>query len=204
MDLTEFDLKKIKVEMPELPEAKRQRFKKEFYLKDNQAEILIDDKKFADYFEKAATKLILSIKRENSVQILYNYLASDLKGLMKEMNFTIEEIKIAPENFTELIVLIVKGELSSRLAKEILKEMAINGQAPVQIMKEKGLTQIFDEEALRKTAIEVITENPKAVEDYKKGKESAMQFLIGRAMGRLKGRGNPDILKKLLRDCLSK
>ena len=202
IDLTEFDLKKIKSKTPELPEAKRQRLKKEFSLKDNQAKILVDDKNFVDYFEKVAAKLISSVGDENSIQVLYNYLASDLKGLIKEMDFAIEEIKIAPENFAELIVLVVKGELSSRLAKDILREMTETGLAPRQIIKEKNLTQISDNDIIKQAIQVAIKDNPKAIEDYKKGKENALQFLIGQAMAKLKGRGNPEILRKILKETI--
>ena len=202
MDSAEFDLKKLKSETPELPKAKRQRFKKEFFLKDNQAEILVNDKNFANYFEKAAAKLISSGGGENSVQILYNCLTSDLKGLMREMNFTIEEIKIAPENSADLTTLIISGGISSSSAKDILREMAETGLNPRQIIEEKNLTQISDDDIIKQTIQVVIKNNPKAIEDYKKGKENALQFLIGQAMAKLKGRGNPEILRKILKETI--
>ena len=202
MDSAEFDLKKLKSETPELPKAKRQRFKKEFFLKDNQAEILVNDKNFANYFEKAAAKLISSGGGENSVQILYNCLTSDLKGLMREMNFTIEEIKIAPENSADLTTLIISGGISSSSAKYILREMAETGLNPRQIIEEKNLTQISDDDIIKQTIQVVIKDNPKAIEDYKKGKENALQFLIGQAMAKLKGRGNPEILRKILKETI--
>ena len=202
MDSAEFDLKKLKSETLELPKAKRQRFKKEFFLKDNQAEILVNDKNFANYFEKAAAKLISSGGGENSVQILYNCLTSDLKGLMREMNFTIEEIKIAPENSADLTTLIISGGISSSSAKYILREMAETGLNPRQIIEEKNLTQISDDDIIKQTIQVVIKNNPKAIEDYKKGKENALQFLIGQAMAKLKGRGNPEILRKILKETI--
>ena len=202
MDSAEFDSKKLKSETPELPKAKRQRFKKEFFLKDNQAEILVNDKNFANYFEKAAAKLISSGGGENSVQTLYNCLTSDLKGLMRKMNFTIEEIKIAPENSADLTTLIISGGISSSSAKDILREMAETGLAPRQIIKEKNLTQISDDDIIKQTIQVVIKDNPKAIEDYKKGKENALQFLIGQAMAKLKGRGNPEILRKILKETI--
>ncbi len=202
MDSAEFDLKKLKSETPELPKAKRQRFKKEFFLKDNQAEILVNDKNFANYFEKAAAKLISSGGGENSVQTLYNCLTSDLKGLMREMNFTIEEIKIAPENSADLTTLIISGGISSSSAKYILREMAETGLNPRQIIEEKNLTQISDDDIIKQTIQVVIKDNPKAIEDYKKGKENALQFLIGQAMAKLKGRGNPEILRKILKETI--
>ena len=200
-----FDLEKLKIEIPELPEAKRERFIKEYNLEPQQAEILISDRHLAEYFEESVSELTEEIGDKNrNIQLLFNYLSSDIKGLMNEQKVGIKELNITPENFSDLIVLISKSEISSRSAKDILREMFLTGFDPRQIIEQKGLKQISDEESLKKIIEEIIKENPKAIEDYKKGKENALQFLIGCAMAKLKGKGNPDILRKLFVDYLSK
>jgi aspartyl-tRNA(Asn)/glutamyl-tRNA(Gln) amidotransferase subunit B len=196
------DLERLKIEIPELPVQKRLRFAKEYNLTPNQAEILTEDRILAQYFEEAASEL----KSESPLadyHLLFNYLISDLKGLMAEQKISVKELNITPENFADLIVLLGKGELSSRLAKDILKEMFLSGRDPGQIIKEKGLKQISDEEIIKKTIEEIIAENLKAVEDYKKGKETALHFLIGKTMAKLKGQGKPEIIEKLLKETLT-
>ncbi|MDP3014840.1 MAG: Asp-tRNA(Asn)/Glu-tRNA(Gln) amidotransferase subunit GatB [bacterium] len=206
-----FDLEKLKAEIPELPAQKRRRILAEFILKPEQAEILVEDRSAAQYFEEAASELIAELRGtdaekrgQEAINTLYNYLTSDIKGLMNEQKIAIKELNISPENFADLMVLIIKNEISSRSAKDILKEMFLTGLDPKQIIQEKGLKQISDEEVIKKAIQEVVDENPKAIEDYKKGKETALQFLIGQAMAKLKGQANPDILRQLFSDYLSK
>ncbi len=208
LDLTKFDLEKLKAEIPELPAKKRERFMKEFELTPEQAEILTNEPRLAEYFEKSVSEFFSEIPEDGDknkrVKILFNYLTSDFKGLMNEMGQDIGDIKIIPENFADLIVLIVKGEISSRLAKDILREMAASGLDPRRIIAEKGLAQISDNETILRAIEETIKANPKAAEDYKKGKGAAFQFLIGQTMARLKGQANLELLKKLLAESLSK
>ncbi|MEK7168352.1 MAG: Asp-tRNA(Asn)/Glu-tRNA(Gln) amidotransferase subunit GatB, partial [Patescibacteria group bacterium] len=199
----DFDIEKLKISIPELPAQKRSRFAEEYGLLSNQMEILIEDRGLAKYFEESASELKSELPTTN-YQLLFNYLSSDLKGLINEQKITIKESNITPENFADLMVLIIKNEISSRSAKDILKEMFLTGLDPRRIIEEKGLKQVSDEKVIKKTIQEVVNENPKALEDYKKGKETALQFLIGKAMAKLKGQANPDILRRLFSDYLSK
>lgn len=97
-----------------------------------------------------------------------------------------------------------KGEISSRVAKDVLREMFETGADPSNIIEEKDLGQVFDEGEIEKVVKKIIEENKKAVEDYKKGKETVVKFLIGQAMAELRGRGNPELLEKLFREHLPK
>lgn len=205
LDLTspagEFNLEELKISVPELPAEKRIRFSQEYGLSPNQAEILVEDRGLARYFEESASELRTKLPVPD-YQLLLNYFSSDVRGLMNEQKISVEELNITPENFADLIVLLSKGEVSSRLAKDVLKEMFSSGLDPRQIIQEKGLKHISDEEVLKRMIEEIIKENPKAVEDYKKGKENALQFLIGQAMARIKGQANPDTLRKLVLEFL--
>ena len=199
LDLTKFNLEKLKVSIPELPAQKRARFIKEYGLLANQTEILIEDRGLAQYFEESASELRTKLPIPD-YQLLFNYFSSDTRGLMNEQKITVRELNITPENFADLIVLLSKGEISSRSAKDILKEMFLTGLDPRQIIRDKGLTKLSDNTIIEQIVGETIKENPKAVEDYKKGKENALQFLIGQAMAKSKGRGNPEIFRKLFKD----
>jgi aspartyl-tRNA(Asn)/glutamyl-tRNA(Gln) amidotransferase subunit B len=100
----------------------------------------------------------------------------------------------------DLVILITKGNLSSRMAKDILTEMYEKGLDPRNIINEKGITQVTDERTIAKAIKEVLAENLKAVEDYKKGKGNALQFLFGKVMIKLEGQGNPEAIKKSLEE----
>ncbi len=202
MDISKFDLGGLRAEIPELPQQKRERFIKEYGLKSDQIEIFIQDHDLANYFEESVSELGEELgganKKGEAINTLFNYLTSDIKGLTNELEIGINLLNIAPENFADLIVLIIKGEISSRIAKDLIREMHKSGVDPRQIIKEKVWNQVFDEAEIEKIIQEVINENPSAVEDYKKGKQNIIQFLIGKAMAKLKGRGNPEKLKELL------
>ncbi len=203
LDLTSSDwnLEKLKIEIPELPQQKRERFIKEYNLSKEQADILTEDFAMADYFEKAASELKAQLPGAD-YRLLYNYLISDIKGLTKEVKSDIDEIRILPEQFAHLISLIIKNNLSSRAAKDILKEMFERGVDPENILKEKSLDQKIDEELLNKTIEDIIKENSKAVADYQKGQENALQFLTGQAMAKLKGRADPEKLREVFKNKL--
>jgi len=201
LDLTKFNLEELKISVPELPVQKRARFEKEYGLLANQTEILIEDRGLAQYFEESASELRTKLPIPD-YQLLLNYFSSDMRGLMNEQKITVRELNITPENFADLIVLLSKGEISSRLAKDILKEMFLTGLDPKQIIQQKGLTQISDDAIIERIIEEITRENPKAVEDYKKGQKNALQFLIGQAMKKLKGRADPKILKEAMENNL--
>ncbi|MDO8466888.1 MAG: Asp-tRNA(Asn)/Glu-tRNA(Gln) amidotransferase subunit GatB [bacterium] len=206
LDLAGFDLKKLKLEVPELPHAKRLRFTKEYGLLPEQAEALIQNREAAQFFEETVSE----IREEDEsgalekIKLAFNYLTSDLWGLIMDKGLTFSELKIDAENFADLIVLISKKEISSRGAKDILVKMMETGLDPREIMKKEGLAQVSDEGALQPIVDKIIAENPKAIEDYRKGKMAAVQFLVGRAMGALKGSGNPEVLRKIFEETLKK
>ena len=172
------------VKLPELPQQKRERFKKEYELKDEQIEILVRNKKLADYFEAVGRAT------SDKIQLAANYLITDLAG----------DLTITTENFAKLINMIAKGEITSRVAKDVLQEMKKKGGSPSVIIDKKGLRQISDELSINKLADKIIKENSRAAEDYRSGKENALQFLVGLGMKETKGSINPDILKKMLKN----
>ena len=197
------DTEAIKLSVPELPQAKRERFVKEFGLREDQIEVLVGDRYVAEYFEEASSELSTMEKQtDKSVQLLVNYLTSDVVGLLNSAGQKVKDLKISPENFAELTILIEKGEISSRVAKDVLREMFKTGADPSNIIEEKDLGQISDEGEITDVVEEVIKENEKAVADYKKGKETVIKFLVGQAMAKLRGRGDPSRLEELLKDNL--
>jgi aspartyl-tRNA(Asn)/glutamyl-tRNA(Gln) amidotransferase subunit B len=201
----------IQAEIPELPQQRRERFLKEYQLSEKEIEIFVQNKKLGEYFEKVISELREWIKETKMkekvgkkeflklVNLATNYLISDLLGLLKKAGISEEKFLITPENFAELISLIYEEKISSRVAKEVLQEMFATGADPSQIIEEKGLWQISEEKELEKVVKKIISENKKAVEDFKKGKEKSFQFLIGQIMKETKGKANPQMINKILK-----
>ena len=119
--------------------------------------------------------------------------------LLVENKTPIAETLITPENFAELLTYLLEGKISSRVAKDVLREMFSTGVDPSAIIEEKALWQISDTKLLGDTSEAIIHENPKAVRDYRAGKHGSLQFLVGRVMKRLRG-ANPDAVRKLLEE----
>ena len=197
LDLKNWDIEDMRRHLPELPNAKRERLAEEYGLNPQQIEILIEDRNLAEYFEEAASELKTKLPVE-SYQLLVNYLASDLKGLMQERETSFENLKINPEEFAHLIALVAEGKLSSRLAKDLLIKMFDTGEDPETLMRSEGISLISDGEELAGIVRGIIEKNPKAASDYKKGKSEALQFLIGQAMAKTKGQANPDKLREII------
>jgi aspartyl-tRNA(Asn)/glutamyl-tRNA(Gln) amidotransferase subunit B len=192
-----FDIQKIKDELPELPEAKRHRFVQEFGLPQAQAETLTIDKEFAEYFEEAASEL-KALSPQADFQTLANYLASDFRGLMKNAGIELNAVKIPPEHIAHLVALISDGKLTSRLAKNVLGKMFQTGEDPENLIKSEGIELMRGVDELGKIADEVIAGNAKSVTDFKKGKQNALQFLVGQMMAKTKGKAEPNIARQLL------
>jgi len=185
-----FDLSKMKKELPELPEAKRARYKKDFGIKDEDIEVFINDRKLGAWFEDIAKILA----NKDKVKTASNYITSDLIGLRKLRN----EMRLpSVKNFAELINLVIENKISSRAAKNILAMIVKNDESPIKIATEKNLLQSSDEGALKKIAQKIIDANPKVAADYKGGKEQALMSLVGQIMKETKGSANPEVAKKV-------
>ena len=204
----EEDIQNIQSQIPELPEAKRVRFQYEYGLKGSDIEVFVQNKDLSEYFEQVVSEFRewLESKSKKDIgekeykelsQVASNYIISDLLGLLNGKSVEDETFLISPENFAEFISLLYRKEITSRMAKIILKEMFEKGADPSEVIKEKKLTKMEDEGELTKIIDEVISKNLKAVEDLKNGKENSLQFLIGQAMGATEGKANPEILKQL-------
>jgi len=187
-EIKDFNLETLKASLPELPNDKRNRYKKDFGIKDGDIEIYVQDLEKGTYFEK-----VVSVLGDTKlVNLASNYLLTDMSSL-----------SVDPMNFAKLINMINAGELSSRGAKDTLKIMLSKDGDPKKIAEENNLIQSSDSEHLYEIAKKIISENPKAVEEYKKGKEASMQFLVGQGMKETKGSANPEVLKASLLRALS-
>lgn len=191
-----FDVESLKNSLPELPRAKRERFATDFGIKTEDIETFINDPALSSWFESVAQ--ILADKEK--IRTATNYITSDLLGLMKKTGAEL----LSAGNFAELIEMVAQNKVSSRGAKDLLAMIVVNDISPKKLAEEQGFIQTHDTEAIKKIAQTVIDENPTVVSEYKAGKVSSIQFLIGQAMKASKGSANPALLKTILEELLTK
>ena len=181
--------------IPELPVSKRQRFVNEYTISDYDAGILTDDKPLADYFEEC---IGLS---QDSPKELSNWIINDVLRELNERKTNVQDFIVSPKMLVDLVK--IKPAIGSSIAKDVFVEMINTGKTAPSIVKEKSLTQMGDVSELNDIVAKVIDENPKAAEDYGKGKKSALTFLIGQTMKVTKGKANPKILTEIFKEKLS-
>ena len=194
--LTEvFDIEQLKKELPELPVQKRERYQKDYGIKPEDIESYVTDHELGMWFEQISDFL----KTSEKIKVASNYITSDFLGLKKNN----AEIKMPQaKNFSELIMLVTDGKISSRAAKDILAMIVIEDASPLKIAEEKDLLQKNDEGALKEIAQKIIDANGKVVESYKSGKENALMSLVGQIMKETKGSANPAVAQKILKELL--
>ncbi len=185
-------LERIRAGMPELPPAKRRRFIEEYRLREYDAQVLTLSRATSDYFEKVVTA-------GGDARLAANWVMGELMALLKAAGRDIAESPVGPGQLGELVALIARGEISGKLAKEILAKMAAGGESPRAIIEREGLKQISDAGELARLIDEVIAANPRQVEQYQGGKGGVLGFLVGQVMKATKGQANPQMVNELLK-----
>ena len=185
----------IEKTLPELPDAKQDRFEKEYTLPQYDANVLTRSRDVADYFEEAA-------KNAKNPKAVSNWVMSDILRIVNEQNITPAQCKITPSMLSEMIGMIDDGAISGKIAKTVMEEMAASGKSPKEIVKEKGLTQITDTSAIEAEIEKIVTANPGQVADYKAGKDKVVGWFVGQVMKATRGKANPGIVNKLLKEKL--
>ncbi len=189
-------LGEIRAAMPELPAARRARFRGDYGLREYDAVVLTASRAIADYYEEAALEA-------GDAKIAANWVMGDLAGLLKAEGRDIESSPIPPKQLGELVGMVVRGELTGKLGKDVLAKMFSSGDSAATIVEREGLKTIGDSGALEKIVDEVLAANPKQVEQYKAGKTGLMGFLVGQAMKASRGQANPAALNELLKSRLN-
>lgn len=185
----------VKEKQPEMRTEKLERYKKEFLIPEYDARILTASKRMADLFEETAA----ICQKPKKVS---NWLMVETMRLMKEHELEAEDLKFSPENLAKLVNLTEEGIINSTVAKEIFEEIFKYDIDPILYAEEKGLKTINDEAALRVVVEEVIKNNKQSAADYRNGKEKAIGFLVGQTMKAMKGKAEPGIVQKLLKELL--
>ena len=188
-------LDEIRAKQPEFREAKMARYKEEFDIPEYDIGIITDSKHMADLFEETTA----ICKQPKKVS---NWLMGETLRLLKEKSMDPEDIVFSPENLAKLIALVDSKAINSSVAKEVFEVMFDKNIDPEKYVEEKGLKTVNDEGALRKTIEDVIAANPQSVNDYHNGKDKAIGFLVGQTMKAMKGKADPGMVNKILKELL--
>ncbi len=184
---------RVRADLPELPEARRRRYIEGFGLPEHDAGLVTATRPMAEFFEE-------TVRLFPRPKIVSNWLVGDVAAYLNAAGLEIEEVPMTPAQLSELLQLVDSGTLSGRSAKEVLEEVLKTGRPAGEIVRERGLVQISDEAMLARFVDDVIVENPGPVGDVRAGKDKAVAFLVGQVMKRTRGRANPEMVNRLLRD----
>lgn len=184
-------IENIRKSLPELPDARKERYMKEFGLSSEDAVFMTNDKATADYFEAA-------VDAGADPKACVNWLMGEFASQLSTDGIEIAKAPVSAENLAALLKLISKGTISGKIAKKVFATMWKEGGNPEEIVKVQGLVQISDTAELSKLVDEVVGKNPKAVEDFKAGKKKAVGALVGQIMKATKGKANPRVINELL------
>jgi len=209
------EYEKLQAKILELPMDNRERFYSEYGFSLDDARLLTADQNTADYAENTISELrawlnslpdldgtedeIWDNNKKKLIKLLSGWLTSELFKLMNEKQITVKELKITPENFAEFITLFYQSKINSSAGQIILKEMFATGGDPSDILAEKNLAQVEDESVIEAAADKVIAEFPGEAEKYRGGKESLLQFFVGKVMAETQGKANPQTAQKVLK-----
>ncbi len=185
----------IKLNLPILPDERKQLFIDKYNLPAYDAEILTNEKPFADYYEKAATYC-------DDYKALSNLMMGEVSKYLNENKLEITQFTLSPENLAKLVNLVTKGLISNKIAKDIFNELIKDNLDPEEYVKNKNLVQISDSQEIEKIVDEVIANNPLEVEKYLSGKQSVIGFFVGQIMKLSKGKANPQLVNSLLKNKL--
>jgi aspartyl-tRNA(Asn)/glutamyl-tRNA(Gln) amidotransferase subunit B len=183
----------IKAQLPELPDKRVARYQSEFGLPAYDAGVLTSSRALADFFEDTVSK-------GADPKLASNWLLSEVLGYLNSNGLELKDTPLSSGHLAEMITLIQKGTISSKIAKDVLKEILTTGKKPSAIVEEKGWVQISDEGAIKTAVVDVLTANPAIVEELKSGKDKVLGFLVGQVMKATKGKANPQLVNQLIRE----
>ncbi len=184
-------IESIRATLPEMPDVKKARYTGELGLGDYEAGIIVGNKSMARFFDKC-------VELGGNVKAVANWLQGDIMKVVKEKDITFDDISFTPEDLNELASIVDKGAISVTAAKKVLAKMFETAEKPSKIVDDLGLAQINDESAIEAMVNAVLDKNPQSFEDYKNGKTRALGFLVGMVMKESKGKGNPQIINKMI------
>jgi len=186
-------IEEIRARLPELPEARRDRFINQYGLSLYDANILTTSRAMADYFENC-----VKLTNPGKAKTVSNWLLGDFSRLLHTTNIEIENVKISPRHLAEMLGLVDDGTISGPATKAVFEEMFRTGKRASEIITEKKLSQISDADEIREVVKQVMANNTGAVADYSSGKQQALTFIIGQVMKTTRGRANPGVVREII------
>jgi aspartyl-tRNA(Asn)/glutamyl-tRNA(Gln) amidotransferase subunit B len=188
-------VKRLRAELPELPDAKKARFVSDYGLSADDADVLVAEKETALYFERVA--------KGRDPKVAANWVMGDLFGVLNRLAIGIDQSPVSVEQLGALIDLIADGTISGRLAKDVFAEMAASGADPAAIVEAKGLRQVTDSRAIEAAVEAVLTAQAEKVVEYRAGRDKLYGFFVGEIMRATQGKANPALVHELLRKQLA-
>ena len=183
-------------ELPELPAQKRKKYVNDLGLSPYDARVLSDEIFMAQFFES-------TVNLGADAKLASNWITGDMMGYLKSKKINFNQLKLSPENLSEMINLISKNTISGKIAKEILPEIIEKNISPEELVKERGLSMITDLSSIAPLVDEIIKNHPAEVEAFKKGKTKLLGFFVGQLMKRTKGKADPKLVNKLISEKLN-
>jgi len=191
-------VEELRARLPELPDARRERFVEQYALSGYDAEQITALKEQADYYEKCVALFPQNGDGGKNAKTVANWMLGEMARLLNATGIEIDDVKVKPEHLVEMIGLVESGTLSINMAKTVFEEMFNTGKRAPDVVKEKGMAQISGASELEGAVEKVLAENQQAVDDYHEGKEQALKFLMGQVMRATKGQANPKVVGELL------
>ncbi|MCF6461198.1 Asp-tRNA(Asn)/Glu-tRNA(Gln) amidotransferase subunit GatB [Clostridium sp. Cult3] len=188
-------IEEIRNSLPELPHAKKERFMKDYDIPEYDAGVLTQSKELADFYEE-------TVKYIDDPKQVSNWIMGDVLRRINDEEIEIEDLKFKPKDLADLLELINQDKISNNIGKKVLRSMFETGNPPAQIVKDEGLIQISDEGELREIVEKVLSENEQSIIDYKNGKDRALGYLVGQVMKATRGKANPQMVNKIIRDVI--
>ncbi len=184
-------IERIKKNLPELPDQKKERFIKDYSLNTYEATVLVSEKEISDYFEE--------VVKTSDIKLAKNWIMGDLFASLNDKNISISESPVTAKKMAQLINSISSGIISGRTAKEVFEEIKETGEEPNKIIESKGLQQKSDPKELEGIVDQIINQNKDKVEQYKSGKEKLFGFFVGQVMKISGGKANPQLVNEILK-----
>jgi len=193
--ITDEEIEQLRLQLPEMPEQKYQRYIKELLLSEKDAAIISSNIDMSDYFEKICDKT-------EDAKLSANWLIGELSAFLNKQSIDITESPVSAEQFSDLLLRIKDNTISGKIAKDVFSAMAQGEGSADEIIEKKGLKQITDSSAIESIIDDILANNPKQVEEYKAGKEQLIGFFVGQVMKASKGKANPGQVNQLLKQKL--
>ena len=208
LEISRDEVERIQATLPELPDAKRDRFLAQYGLSRYDASLLTAERSIANYYEACASNLGAAREYAKSqisnFKLIANWMTGELFRLMNETGVSIEQVKIEPQDLVALVELVGAGKVNQNTAKLVFADMFATGEPPAAIIERKGLAQVSDAVELAAIVERVLDENPKQVDEYLGGKEQLFKWLLGQVMRATRGKANPQVATEALKTSLQR